>query len=81
MDGTGLAQLHSMDWTGLNWTGVHVSGVDWTEPDSTSGLNWTALHFTGLSKPEFDFTRLHYTALPWIELKITMQNSQFTAPR
>ena len=81
MDGTGLAQLHSMDWSGLNWTGVHVSGVDWTEPDSTSGLNWTVLHFTGLSKPEFDFTRLHYTTLPWIELKITMQNSQFTAPR
>ena len=43
LNGTGLDwtgrdgnRLHLMDWTGLNWTGVHVSGVDWTEPDIIS---------------------------------------------
>ena len=69
-------RFHWMDWTARQW-----NGLDWNEPDSTSE-DWTgrhALHWTGLSYSELDFTRLHYTALPWIELESTIQDSHCTS--
>ena len=68
-----------LDWSkhqrgGLDWTGLSRAAFRKTELDGTAP-NWT-----GLSLPELDFTRLHYTVLPWILLESTIQDSQFTAP-
>ena len=53
-----------MDWTVRQW-----SGLDWTEPDHFRRLNWTARDFTGLD----------YTALAWIELESTIQDTHCTS--
>ena len=79
MDWTGLSrkafQKTELDGTVPNWTGLSRKAFQKTELDGTVP-NWT-----GLSLPEFDFSRLHYTTLPSIELESTIQDSQFTAPR
>ena len=38
-------------------------------------LDGTALHWTGLPQSELNFSRLQYTAPPWIELESTIQDS------
>ena len=61
-----------LDGTGLDWTGraqIPLNGLD------RMSVELVVLDWTGLSWAELDFTRLHYTAVPWIELESTIQDS------
>ena len=92
LNGTGLdwagreqTPLNRLDRIKLDWSTRRRSGLDWTGLSRTAfqktELDGTVPNWTGLSLPELNFTRLHYTALAWIELESTIEDSQFTAPR
>ena len=87
MDWAGREQtpLNRLDRIKLDWSTRRRSGLDWTGLNRTAfqktEVDGTVPHWTGLSLAEFDFSRLHYTTLPSIELESTIQDSQFTAPR
>ena len=50
-------RIHWMYWTARQW-----SGLDWTEPDSTSE-HWTGRHCTSLDWIVLGWAWLHHTAL------------------
>ena len=64
-DGNTL-QSTCMDGTLLEWTAV-----------SGTRLDQTRQHCPGLLQTVLDYTRVHYTALSWIELEITIQDSLY----
>ena len=70
---TGLLQLAFMELGCSRWkyTAIYLHGWDFI-------LEWTAVSGTRLDQTRqtvLDYTRVHYTALSWIELEITIHDS------